>query len=96
MSNIASEISIISRDSNPLSQSMLDNMVKLDNLRNENYGKICRKRASTKAVDAAGSGNQNKNDADIDIQTDGENRGTMGGCPKTPVANSMQPILIED
>ena len=38
LANIASEIGIISRDGNPLSQSMLDNMVKLDKLRSENYG----------------------------------------------------------
>lgn len=47
-------------------------------------------------MEAAGSSNQNKNNINIDIRTDAENKGIMGGCPKTPVANSMQPIIIED
>jgi hypothetical protein len=96
LTSVADKIGIVSRDGNPIPQSMLDNMVSLDEQRVANFQTICKDKA--KVCMEMQSGN-------ISLNTDRESssrsvefvvKGSLGGCSSSPSGTVSQPIVVDD
>jgi hypothetical protein len=96
LSCIAHEIGIVSRDGNPISQNMLDNMVSLDEQRIANFQALSKVKNNSSVEEQSGSISCNNGKASSSRLGDVMVEGFLGGCSKPSNGSEDQPILIED
>lgn len=97
--NLAPVIGIVSGDGDPISQSMLDSMLELEQSRVTNFEKLSKQKDSAKVVDPQADPECSKDNVvgfTGQSQSSGEVRESKGGCPNTPSGSQSQPIVIDD